>query len=423
MREKFFAFYRPSDSEFEDLWARCLFSFDANVLLDLYRFSPQSQTELFDVLRNLKERVWLTHQAAAEYHEHRWSVISMAYDPVFEAEKKVAEITKSISEVARQHPFVTEEVRKSFCEALQAASAILTDAANKHPDLLSSDSVGEQIADLFTGKVGPPYDAARLQQLYKEGDERYSQRVPPGYADMKRKDGVRVYGDFVLWRQLMDKAVEAKRPVILITRDMKEDWWYEVKGKTILPRPQLRAEFFEKTGQHFYIYTTTQFVKFAKDFLRVTISDTLISEANELSDEQKARSAKETEVEAQKGYALALSPEQFERIRQRWAEAFSGLEYPLASAKLAGVAEAKGTEVEAPKGYLALSPEQFERMRQRWAEAFSGLEYPLASAKLARIVEEPKPPLPEKQEPEKQEEVRTEGAKITKDADKAPEEK
>src|SRR4051794_14371049 len=75
MKSKFPGYYRPTDAELAKMFKDCVFSFDANVLLNLYRFKPESRDSLVEVLRKLKERIWLTHQAAFEYHDNRVGVI------------------------------------------------------------------------------------------------------------------------------------------------------------------------------------------------------------------------------------------------------------------------------------------------------------------------------------------------------------
>ena len=38
MRDLFPSYYRPTDEEFKELWEKCTFIFDANVLLNLYLY-------------------------------------------------------------------------------------------------------------------------------------------------------------------------------------------------------------------------------------------------------------------------------------------------------------------------------------------------------------------------------------------------
>ena len=67
MRDLFASYYRPTDEDFEGLWRDAIFILDANVLLDLYRYSEGTRNQLLKLLRENKDRLWLPHQVAREY--------------------------------------------------------------------------------------------------------------------------------------------------------------------------------------------------------------------------------------------------------------------------------------------------------------------------------------------------------------------
>jgi hypothetical protein len=71
MRDLFPGYFTPTDAEFEKLWSECVFGFDANVLLGLYRSTPETQEIFFAVLEKIKDRIFLPHQAASEYLRNR----------------------------------------------------------------------------------------------------------------------------------------------------------------------------------------------------------------------------------------------------------------------------------------------------------------------------------------------------------------
>ncbi|HAW08750.1 MAG TPA: hypothetical protein DCW42_06230 [Bacteroidetes bacterium] len=66
----------------------------------------------------------------------------------------------------------------------------------------------------------------------------------------------------ILWYQIIDKAKESKKPIILISGDVKEDWWLVKDRKRIMPLPQLKKEMFEKAGVDFHIYTADRFLEY-----------------------------------------------------------------------------------------------------------------------------------------------------------------
>ena len=68
MKSKLSEYYKLSESEIKEHWEKDIFCFDANVLLNLYRYSPK-QEKLFSLLEKVKDRIWITYQAAFEYQK------------------------------------------------------------------------------------------------------------------------------------------------------------------------------------------------------------------------------------------------------------------------------------------------------------------------------------------------------------------
>src|SRR5262249_1713579 len=131
-----------------------------------------------------------------------------------------------------------ESIRASVSELIEH----LAQEKDALTDRLIGDALLETVTALFAGKVGPSYSTEQLQQIYSEGEARYARNTPPGYMDIKEKEGIERYGDLILWRQLLDYARLQRKPLIFITGDTKEDWWLSNEGKTIGPRPELVQE-------------------------------------------------------------------------------------------------------------------------------------------------------------------------------------
>ena len=85
MRQLFPGYYEPSSHEIEEMWRTCVFVFDTNMLLNMYRYSAEARESLFEVLDRLEDRLWIPYQVALEYHDRRMVVIAeqvKAYDAV-----------------------------------------------------------------------------------------------------------------------------------------------------------------------------------------------------------------------------------------------------------------------------------------------------------------------------------------------------
>ena len=92
-----------------------------------------------------------------------------------------------------------------------------------------ADTLLPQIDDLLSGHIGPPYPAAELRALVDEANSfRFPNKIPPGYLDTDKETPLRAAGDFLLWRQTIDKAALLQghdRLVLLVTKETKGDWW------------------------------------------------------------------------------------------------------------------------------------------------------------------------------------------------------
>jgi hypothetical protein len=94
-----------------------------------------------------------------------------------------------------------------------------------------------------------------------------------------------MYGDAILWLQLIDYAKSEKKPIIFVTDDDKEDWWLESGGKTISPRPELVQEMLTEAGVKFYMYSADRFLDYAQKFLHLSEQPEVIEEAKEIREQ------------------------------------------------------------------------------------------------------------------------------------------
>ena len=156
-----------------------------------------------------------------------------------------------------------------------------------------------KLTQLLEGKIGDDIANEELERLYRDGKKRYDEEVPPGYKDKanKKNEGNRsLYGDLIVWNQLLKHAKTIPSSIIFITDDRKEDWWYKFKGKTIGPRPELIKEFKDETGKRINIYQADNFLDLAIKNLNQASNPEAIEEirkvrlADELAIDKELRS-------------------------------------------------------------------------------------------------------------------------------------
>lgn len=156
----------------------------------------------------------------------------------------------------------------------------------------------DRITDLYEGKVGEGFSDQELESLYKEGNLRYEDEVPPGFMDKKEKKDRpprELYGDMLIWKETLRHARQLGKGVILVTEDQKRDWWERTTdGRTIGPLPALRKEFSSEVGHLFHLYRVDQFADWAAKRLNVKIKP---ESAKEIREEAKTAQGNQESIE------------------------------------------------------------------------------------------------------------------------------
>jgi hypothetical protein len=317
MRDRFPGYYTPSADEFKKLWNECLFVPDANILLHLFRYGSNTTAQVLDTLQRLKPRVWIPYRVGFEFHR-RWRDVDQgnrdAYDKLsrdIEAQgRKLSglfdEYTRHQTIDAQKEKDEIEKFIKQFLARIEASKA-------QHPRFEDAEAVLNKLSALIGDDVGSAPSEEQFAELVKEGKRRFEASIPPGLRDAK-KDGSDAYGDYFIWREALEKAKETNKPILIITDDVKDDWWLEFRGQKVGPRPELVAEMMSYAGQRFYLYTLSQFLDYATSFLNQKIDPAAIREIK--LDEVQLRKAAESNWKAPDtaGPRLQLK---FSLLRQR----------------------------------------------------------------------------------------------------------
>lgn len=306
MKENFRGYYPPTTEQYERLWKDSLVVLDTNVLLNLYRLPTTARNELISVLEILKDRIWIPHQVALEFQRRRLTVIASerkATEEVLLATRElVDDVTKKVDTLQIDKRDIGVKSQPLLKE-LESANNRLLEVINKthgaQLDISSSDPVRDRLDLLFENRVGPgPTSQADLDELVINGDDRYREKIPPGFADIEKEknpneasfvfDHIRYqrkFGDLILWRQLIQHAKTKNiKSVLLVTADRKEDWWWREQGKTIGPQPELVREIQREGGvELFWMYSSVQFVEHANKYSSGSVSNESVAEIKQVA--------------------------------------------------------------------------------------------------------------------------------------------
>lgn len=273
---------------------KVLIAFDTNILLNLYRYEKSISDDIISQIKSLKRNsffdVWLPHQVALEFNLNRKNVLKNQERAVHLIESKFRGFKKDIDGLStiggknsELHP-LKKELLSHFSDIDKIIKSHLPKATNSR----SVDSVVKVVYELFDEIVGDSYSDEEMEVIEKDAQHRYLHNIPPGFEDEGKSSvysyaGIKVnakYGDFILWKQLIDKAMLEKITVVLVTGDVKGDWQSKEYGRV---RPELITEFKMKTGQDFFALTLPNFQRLFGSKLKHKLSKQTTSEITQLT--------------------------------------------------------------------------------------------------------------------------------------------
>ena len=186
MRSLFPEFNKPTTKEFKKLWTQAIFVFDTNVLLSLYRIPQQAREKMISVLKELQKqnRIWIPHQVATEFYRRRPDVIHTQ-------EKSHNEIVELLNKAEQEisKKFDAKDILKKIAGSCKIIRSEIEKSKKRDCDWLKKDKIEMELNKVFHSKVGAAFDNTKLNEVYKNGQERYEKEIPPGYED-KKKDKI-----------------------------------------------------------------------------------------------------------------------------------------------------------------------------------------------------------------------------------------
>ena len=281
------------------LWQDAVFVFDSSALLNFYFLPIHVRQKVFNELfaAKLKDRLWLPSHVKYEFEKNREKVIrkpiTESYSPfeTFNLKKIKSWITdiegqlqdlKSKTEKDNRHPYlpqgelnnffaIEEKFKSDFDTFEKAIKQHISNAGKEIEKVANSDDVSSAVNNLF--EIGRYFHFEEIIKIVNEGEFRYRNTIPPGYEDLndKGKKGTQIFGDLIIWKQILEYAREKKRPIIFICDDLKEDWCDGDRGRIKSPREELIKEIFDYTGVEFWMYSQPQFLFHSNQYFHIEI--------------------------------------------------------------------------------------------------------------------------------------------------------
>lgn len=263
---------------------------DTNILLWCYRANEHARNELLSLLETIKKsnRLFFPAWVIQEYSNHLFKMSEEVFNPVKRISK---DLSTKLSEFEK-HLVLTGD--SEFAGKIKEISS---EIRNRIPILIKkSGKIREDVECLIQGSVLDSDLISLIKDACLYGEYRFKNKIPPGYMDKNKEDNN--YGDYIIWREIVDKCASANgASAIIITNDVKEDWVYapsyilssqkcklkdndfkdvhvpndgKHESKLYLPHPFLEYEFKKTVGEEYELYIisidTIAFMLSSKDY-------------------------------------------------------------------------------------------------------------------------------------------------------------
>ncbi|EHF1753118.1 hypothetical protein J0S04_002820, partial [Enterococcus faecalis] len=299
LKELFPEFYQ-SKLDMKDLSSESenLLVLDTNYLLDIIQLPTTVSKKYIEALEKVKENIYIPYLVALEFNFKKSSLkkgkIKKIRKYKNEIEQSVVNINKKINEI----DLVDKEEKEIFTNELLTMTEDYLAELKKVIDSKVSSMITEEENELYErlisvieNKVGNKYSQEWIDEIEKEGEERYKQNIPPGFNDSSKEDEIdslrmygdikycRKYGDLIIWKDIIEYSKEYTKmgkKVVFITNDgkakQKRDLLYKVDDFTVGPNIHLMNELYMESNKELHILNNLRFVQLVNDLSDVEMS-------------------------------------------------------------------------------------------------------------------------------------------------------
>ena len=282
------SYWRSSKKQTESFSQSAVIALDTNVLLDLYRVTPQARNEIFAVLEEVVGRVFIPHQVALEFHKNRIKAAKEQLDFYnatrggldslkAQAIQKLAEFANRCALPVEEKEILSRSLKTAFSEVVDGIKAYQDRFDLTEDTVLNSDPILAKLSKLLHEKVGPPLDSDQTSAALAEASRRREAKIPPGFKDGRK--GSNPHGDYFVWEQILLEAERRKTSILLVSNDNKEDWVHKESDFTIGPRSELVDEMRKRADVEFRILSFPDFLEVAKRKAPTAVSDQTLKQA------------------------------------------------------------------------------------------------------------------------------------------------
>ena len=306
-----------------------IIAFDTSALLSLHNFSENTRNEIFNsILTQFSHRLCLPSQVHFEFLKNEKKVIDKpvkSYDSLISERNNgngyLDKIDAAVEELGKEeleqiqgllntlmentkktdkHPYLEQEIFVKYLEKVkrineeinsfkkdsQSFSEEVKGKIRTQQEVVRNDTASLEDAVNRLFDISEELDYKEYKRIIEEGRIRYADKMAPGFEDAKDKDGLRKYGDLIVWKEIIAIGKARRKNLLLITHDRKKDWWDKELNA---PSYDLLKEYAGETGYRFWSCDIPTFLELVKQLNneRDIVSDKVLEESKNVIFEEE----------------------------------------------------------------------------------------------------------------------------------------
>lgn len=236
-----------SATEESSLLKNATIVFDTNILLNFHKYSTATFQNARDIVKKLKDRLFLPYQVGLEYYQKKSEIIK--------EQRELPDFLKKT--IDRFFNGLNLHKGSDFYSIIEKYGKEIKEAITKKAKEIQSPKPEEITQFWETVYQGKNSSAPSSEERIKLCDlikRRYEFGIPPGFSDLAKKSNL--YGDALIWFDILKYAKNNQKDIIFVSEDTKPDW---VKDGNL--RLELVEEFQTETHHKIKHYTFESFLK------------------------------------------------------------------------------------------------------------------------------------------------------------------
>lgn len=238
----------------------CLVFLDTSTLLRPYEVSSKNLEELTKVLTSLssQKRLRIAAHSAKEFFSNRTSILGRMLKRVSDRKSKASfSRFETIPLISGSTEF--QKLQKAETKLAKAQEEYKS-ALSKVSDTIAQWGYNDPVMQLYRKCFTSDVVVAAPEMVENEIARRLKFEIPPGCRDAAKPTNND--GDVIIWLSILHECCLRKRSAIVVSNDLKDDWWEKAGDLRLSARFELLEEFSRRTnGNSFALITYPEFLE------------------------------------------------------------------------------------------------------------------------------------------------------------------